>query len=822
MSIRKFFFTLTLIMTLLIAATAGGYLVFISKQNQAASLSRLQVTAQNIARGLSGQIRQAETVLSGLTLQKEMSELLLPDNALLRAEKEKGYASMLLNVQQVRLIPLGLSDTELIGQSGIGYADLAMIRGAEKGEKNLFPGVFGLRTQDAHIAMARPIILNGEVTGVLHASFSVHDLQGLLKGAVNEDEFIALKQGGLVIAAAGDKSRAKEDPGGVQPVASTDWVVSYQQSNRLLITRLFQEWVLALIIAGVAIVVMVLIFIVMAKRLREWIRLDQVSLIKLVETLLNGQPVRGSYQVKLAEVQGTVDSILAFHRKKMVEISEDNSSGASTFSSDKQEEKSIVPPDLLYMKDGIKLESQRENVLDDSKVPASVFRAYDIRGVVADTLTPELVYEIGRALGSEAYEAGQQSVIIARDGRLSSEELSQSLARGLQDSGRDVIDLGQVPTPVLYFGTNYLGSNSGVMITGSHNPPDYNGLKMVIDGETLSGERIRGIRERILNDELLSGNGSYETREIVADYISAISGDVHIGRPTKVVVDCGNGVAGEIAPLLLRTMGCEVVELFCDIDGTFPNHHPDPGKPENLQDLIRAVQEEKADLGLAFDGDGDRLGLIDSDGNIIWPDRQMMLFSADVLSRQPGADIIFDVKCTRHLAAEIVKHGGRPLMWKTGHSLVKAKIKETGAMLAGEMSGHIFFKERWYGFDDGLYAGARMIELISAGTRTSQEIFAELPDSINTPELNISLPEGENFKFVDALLAVARFPDAKVNTIDGLRVDFSEGWGLVRASNTTPSLVLRFEADSQEALLRIQDSFRVLMKKVKPDIELPF
>lgn len=822
MSIRKFFFTLTLIMILLIAATAGGYLVFISKQNQAASLSRLQVTAQNIARGLSGQIRQAETVLGGLALQKEMSELLLPDNELLRAEKEKGYASMLLNVQQVRLIPLGLSDTDLIGQSGIGYADLAMIRSAEKGEKNLFPGVFGLRTQDAHLAMTRPIILNGEVTGVLHASFSVHDLQGLLKGAVNEDEFIALKQGGLVIAAAGDRSRAKEDPDGVQPVASTDWVVSYQQSNRLLITRLFQEWVLALIIAGVAIVVMVLIFIVMAKRLREWIRLDQVSLIKLVETLLNGQPVRGSYQVKLAEVQGTVDSILAFHRKKMVEISEDNSSGASTFSSDKQQEESIVPPDLLYMKDGIKLESQRENVLDDSKVPASVFRAYDIRGVVADTLTPELVYEIGRALGSEAYEAGQQSVIIARDGRLSSEELSQSLARGLQDSGRDVIDLGQVPTPVLYFGTNYLGSNSGVMITGSHNPPDYNGLKMVIDGETLSGERIRGIRERILNDELLSGNGSYETREIVADYISAISGDVHIGRPTKVVVDCGNGVAGEIAPLLLRTMGCEVVELFCDIDGTFPNHHPDPGKPENLQDLIRAVKEEKADLGLAFDGDGDRLGLIDSDGNIIWPDRQMMLFSADVLSRQPGADIIFDVKCSRHLAAEIVKHGGRPLMWRTGHSLIKAKIKETGAMLAGEMSGHIFFKERWYGFDDGLYAGARMIELISAGTRTSQEIFAELPDSINTPELNVSLAEGENFKFVDALLAVARFPDAKVNTIDGLRVDFSDGWGLVRASNTTPSLVLRFEADSQEALLRIQDSFRVLMKKVKPDIELPF
>lgn len=818
MSMRRFFFTLTLIISLLIACMAGGFLFFISQQNQAASLSRLQVTAQNIARGISGQIKQTETVLRGISQQQEVLELLLPGNERLRAEKEKSYAAMLLHVQQVRLISLGLSDSKLIGQPGIGYADLAMIRSAEKGEKSLFPGVFGLRGENAHLAMTRPIVSNGAVVGVLHASFTVNQLQTLLNGAVNEDEFIALKQGALVIAAAGDRSRAMESPDGFLPVASTEWVVSYQQSGRLLITRLFQELAAVLIIVGVTIVLMGFIVLLMARRFREWVRLDQVSLIKLVETLLNSEPVRGSYQVKLVEFQGTIDSILALHRKNRAGGGGD----ASIFSLDESQETTLVPPDLLYMKDGTEQESQKNGVQDDDKVPMSVFRAYDIRGVVTDTLTPDLVYEIGRALGSEAYEVGQQSVIIARDGRLSSKDLSQSLARGLQDSGRDVIDLGQVPTPVLYFGTNYLGSNSGVMVTGSHNPADYNGLKMVIDGETLSGERIKGIRERIINGDLLSGNGSYETREIIADYIGAISGDVHIGRPIKVVVDCGNGVAGELAPLLLKTMGCEVIELFCDIDGTFPNHHPDPGKPENLQDLIRVVREEKADLGLAFDGDGDRLGLIDSDGNIIWPDRQMMLFSADVLSRQPGADIIFDVKCSRHLAAEIVKHGGCPVMWKTGHSLVKAKIKETGAMLAGEMSGHIFFKERWYGFDDGLYAGARMIELLSAESRTSQEVFAELPDSINTPELNIALPEGENFKFIDALLAIARFSDAKVNTIDGLRVDFSDGWGLVRASNTTPSLVLRFEADSQEALLRIQDIFRKLMEKIKPSIKLPF
>lgn len=330
------------------------------------------------------------------------------------------------------------------------------------------------------------------------------------------------------------------------------------------------------------------------------------------------------------------------------------------------------------------------------------------------------------------------------------------------------------------------------------------------------------MRERIVNGDLLSGNGGYEQRNISADYISAITDDVRIGQPMKIVIDSGNGVAGELAPLLFKTMGCEVVELYCDIDGNFPNHHPDPSKPENLQSLIAAVREENADLGLAFDGDGDRLGFVDSQGTIVWPDRQMMLFAADVLSRQPGADIIFDVKCSRNLASEIMKHGGNPVMWKTGHSLIKAKIKETGAMLAGEMSGHIFFKERWYGFDDGLYAGARLLELISADRRSSQEIFAELPDSVNTPELTVSLQEGENFKFIDALLSVAKFPDASVNTIDGLRVDFPDGWGLVRASNTTPSLVMRFEADSRAALLNIQDRFRELLQKVKPDIELPF
>jgi phosphomannomutase/phosphoglucomutase len=456
------------------------------------------------------------------------------------------------------------------------------------------------------------------------------------------------------------------------------------------------------------------------------------------------------------------------------------------------------------------------------KVSPAIFRAYDIRGVVGETLNAEVVYEIGRAIGSEAHARGEQRVIMARDGRLSSPQLSQALARGLQETGRTVIDIGLAPTPLLYFATHVLNSKSGVMLTGSHNPGNYNGLKIVIGGETLAEQDIQTLRLRIENSDFVKGAGKIETRDLIPDYIERIVEDTQLGRPMKIVMDCGNGVAARVAPALLKSLDCEVVELYCEVDGNFPNHHPDPSQPENLKDLIKTVLSEKADLGVAFDGDGDRLGVVDSSGKIIWPDRQMMVFAADVLSRQPGADIIYDVKCTRHLAGQIVKSGGRPLMWKTGHSLIKAKIKETGAMLAGEMSGHIFFKERWYGFDDGIYACARLIEILSGDPRSTAEVFAELPDSLNTPELNVTLAEGENFTFIDQLRALAKFPEARITDIDGLRVDFVDGWGLVRASNTTPSLVIRFEADNEEALARIQKQFRELMLQVKPDIALPF
>jgi phosphomannomutase/phosphoglucomutase len=455
-------------------------------------------------------------------------------------------------------------------------------------------------------------------------------------------------------------------------------------------------------------------------------------------------------------------------------------------------------------------------------ISSSIFKAYDIRGIVGQTLNAQVAKQIGQAFGSAALAKGQTSVVIGRDGRLSGPELSAALAAGLQSVGIDVIDLGVVATPMVYFGTHVLGTQSGVMVTGSHNPPDYNGFKMVLAGEAIHGETIQALYQAIVKNAFTSGAGSYRTHDIRKQYIDRIVGDARLARPMKIAVDCGNGVAGAFAGELYRALGCEVTELFCEVDGTFPNHHPDPAHPENLQDLIRCLQETDNEIGLAFDGDGDRLGVVTKDGQIIYPDRQLMLFAADVLTRHPGREILYDVKCTRHLAPWISAHGGQPLMWKTGHSLVKAKLRETGAPLGGEMSGHVFFKDRWYGFDDGLYAGARLLELLSRETDPSGVLNA-LPQSISTPELQLKLKEGENFALIGKLQNDAKFPGAEqIITIDGLRIEYADGFGLMRSSNTTPVVVLRFEAETGEALARIQDEFRRVILAARPDVALPF
>nr|MBL8412579.1 phosphomannomutase/phosphoglucomutase [Dechloromonas sp.] len=456
-----------------------------------------------------------------------------------------------------------------------------------------------------------------------------------------------------------------------------------------------------------------------------------------------------------------------------------------------------------------------------SPLPAEIFKAYDIRGIVGKSLTADIVRRIGHALASLALEQDQPAIAVGRDGRLSGPELADALIEGICAAGIDAIDLGCVPTPVTYFAAYELGCNSCVSVTGSHNPPDYNGLKMVIGGTTLALDAIQNLRLRAESGPLTRGQGKRRSADILPAYVDRIAGDVRLARPMKIVMDCGNGVGGAIAPTLFRRLGCEVVELYSAVDGHFPNHHPDPSKPENLADVIKALRDTDAEIGIAFDGDADRLGVVTKDGEIIFPDRQLMLFAADVLSRVPGGTVIYDVKCSRQLAPWIRAHGGVPLMWKTGHALVKGKLRETGAPLAGEMSGHTFFKERWYGFDDGLYAGARLLEILSRAA-DGNTLLKALPNTPSTPELNLKMAEGEPFALIEKLRA-ANFEGAReIITIDGIRVEYEDGFGLARPSNTTPVVVLRFEADDAAALARIQEAFRQALDSVWPGIQLPF
>ena len=458
-----------------------------------------------------------------------------------------------------------------------------------------------------------------------------------------------------------------------------------------------------------------------------------------------------------------------------------------------------------------------------SPVAPEIFKAYDIRGIVDRTLTEEAVERIGRALGTLALRKDAKRFVVGRDGRLSGPKLAAALARGINAAGVDVVDIGVVATPMVYFATYHFATGTGVMVTGSHNPPDYNGLKMMVAGETLASEAIQDLRRLVESGDFASGAGSVSREDIREAYLSRITGDVKLSRPMTIAVDCGNGSPGSIAPELYRRMGCQVIELFCDVDGTFPNHHPDPSKLENLEDLQRELASGPAEIGLAFDGDGDRLGVVTKKGLVIYPDRQLMFFAEDVLKRHPGKAVIFDVKCTRNLFSWVRERGGKPLMWKTGHSLIKAKLRETGAPLAGEMSGHLFFKDRWYGFDDGIYAGARLLELLSRGKDASAPLEA-LPDSISTPEINVAMnAEGENHRLVERLQRDAKFDGAlEVITIDGVRVEYPDGFGLMRASNTTPVLVLRFEADNQAALERIQRDLKHALLAAKPDAKVPF
>jgi phosphomannomutase/phosphoglucomutase len=447
-----------------------------------------------------------------------------------------------------------------------------------------------------------------------------------------------------------------------------------------------------------------------------------------------------------------------------------------------------------------------------------IFRASDIRGIVGKSINEDIARQIGLAIGSEAGNRGEQSLLVGYDGREYSPALAEALIEGIASSGRDVLNIGSVPTPVLYYATSNSDTKSGVMVTGSHNAPDHNGFKVVLEGKSLVDHEISALFQRLQENNFSTGRGTVSAADFTQEYIDAISYDVVVAQPLKVVIDCGNGIAGGIAPELLDILGCETVPLYCEVDGSFPNHYPDPTRPENLKDLIATVQSQGADLGIALDGDGNRLVAVTAEGQIVWPDRLLMLFAKDIVSRNPGSDVVYDVKCTRHLNSVISGFGGRPIICRSGHSFIKQKIADTDALLGGELSGHICFSERWFGFDDGLYSAARLLEIVGSQGDSLADLLANFPTSVATPEIHVAVKDSEKFSLIETLVETADFKDATLTTIDGLRVDFADGWGLVRASNTEPALTLRFEADSDESLENIKSAFRELLQEVKSDL----
>ena len=804
-----------------------------------------KIITQQVALRVAAMVDYYGSTTALLAKDPDIAYLLMVGNESAVQSREESLRYVFPMAINVQLLAPGIDEVDMNASPPLSYAALAQMRAAEAGEDESPIELHLFNTPQQHINIARRVMdpAGSGVVGHLLVSLSADVLKNILHEVREPDGYIELQQDGargnpVAITGYGDLSTKQGDADQLLRIEGSRWQVAYWPAvSGKTALRNISIWVLGAFLLSATAMVLLITFLL--HRVKNALRVDQVSMVTIMKDYRDGR-LRRDYPSGLAEMHESIEFMTQLAATSQAETAfvptpreRDEEEPANTKQPDDtdfQDEGGIdagIPADfgsairsdnLILEEDPLEMETDDEmNAID----PA-IFRAYDIRGVVDQSLTIAAVRLIGRAIGSEALQRGRDSVVVGRDGRLSGPSLSEALIAGIVSTGCNVKDIGCVPTPVLYFATYYLDTQTGVVVTGSHNPPDYNGLKIVIDGETLSGQSIQSLHERIKAAKFISGEGSVEVINVVPDYIERIRDDVKVTRLLKVVIDCGNGVAGGVMPQLLKGLGCEVTELFCEVDGTFPNHHPDPSKTENMKDLIAAVGANQADVGLAFDGDGDRLGVVTANGRIIWPDRVLMLYAIDILARNPDALIIYDVKCTRHLDTIIREHGGKPLMWKTGHSFIKSKIQESGALLAGEMSGHIFIKERWYGFDDALYAAARLLEILAADERSATEVFAALPDSVNTPEINVAMREGEPPIFINRLLESAHFEGATVSTIDGLRADFSDGWGLVRASNTTPVLVLRFEADNEEALARIMGDFRRVMLQVNKDLSLPF
>ncbi len=829
-------FSLLAIITICMALIAGGgaYWVSLSDVNQAKQKTTT-AQVQGIALSISTQVNALQEVISKMAQTPKVIAVIDTEDPKKMEKTARHLEQFLPYVMKIRILPANMTELDQSSIPHMGNADLLMAQ--ETLIKKQLPTIQG-QDKNRHLAITAPIVENDVAIGVILASLTYDFLQPILNSAKENSNAIELKQKNASLAKVGNISDDEEsDFNSIVKVEKTSWNIHYSSAST---TSLFSHFLTTSLIFF-PVFIIGLAFFTASRNLSRLLRQDQTVILKAIKDLISGK-TEGSYPVKLNEMKSFISTMIQYKRivensgkdlsLKVGENSEiddffDEPEGVSFLDMklDDNEKSTIQTPSAPISLPEIPIEQPDEPQSKSLKKPIStIFRAYDIRGIADKTITKDIVFSIGQAVASEAKGKKIDTIVIGRDSRLSSPDFSESLTKGITSIGVNVLDIGLVPSPLVYFVAEHTEGKSAIIVTASHNPAQYNGLKIIIDGETLAGERIQQIKQRIDEQNFLTSTpGNIDKNNMFTnEYIGIIAEDIHLVRPMKIVVDCGNGAASELAPTLLKTLGCEVIELFCEFDGNFPNHHPDPTDPKNLSDLIAAVDQHQADLGIAFDGDGDRLGVIDAKGKIIWADRLLMLFAQKVLADKIGSEVIYDVKCSHHLADHITKYGGRPIMWKTGHSFMKAKIKETGAVLAGEMSGHIFFNDRWFGFDDALYSAARLIGILSADTRSSDQVFADLPESESTPEINIELNEGENIILMEQILTKANFKDAEMITIDGLRVNFHDGWGLVRASNTMPALALRFEADNIEALNRIQYEFKELLTQIKPDMAVPF
>lgn len=833
---KRLFSTLAAIALLIIGIIGVGIIWLGSSQLQEAQRQTTEATAEGLAVSLSAQMQLLQKLVEALAQSPVVASALTSQEPGQLQQAATQVAQFIPGVLKVRLLLPETHVVDTVSTPAMGYADLDMVR--ESLTATQFPAIHD-QGINQHLAIAARCIKNNSTIGVILASINPDVIYNKFHNINLTNAQVALVQGDVVLQQHG-AGEIDEQQASALPVANTGWQIRFTNTDTL-------DW--AQFSIGLGLLALMasltgLLFYFGFKQLRGMLANDQAAIAKAIKELSSAQG-KTQYLTQLEGMETVITDLFEYAHnlnqphhgtdaptanegrlKMFIDDDDEDSRFAEVMSNPRVaaqafESQGVAPSPL---ENKLPKSAKPSVKVSASKAGAEIFRAYDIRGVVDKNITEAKVFEIGRAFGTEVRAQGVSQLAMGYDGRISSPNFAIAMAKGIATAGVNVIDVGLVPSPVLYYAAYQFEGKTGVMITGSHNPPNYNGIKMMLNGKPLSEIEIQALKQRIDNGDYVAGTGSIQRNTHVSnDYIGGMAEDIHLVRPMKVVIDCGNGAASPIAPGLFKTLGCEVIELFCTVDGTFPNHHPDPSKPENMHDLMAAVQHYAADIGIAFDGDGDRLGVVDGKGKIIWPDRQMMLFARQILKVQAGAQIVYDVKCSKHLGEQIVAFGGRPVMWKSGHSRIKAKLQETGAKLGGEMSGHLVFNDqRWYPFDDALYAAARLLEILSTDPRPSAQIFAAFPDSYNTPEINVPLPEGEKFRFIEVLKNSATFPQAEIIDIDGLRVEFADGWGLVRASNTTPSLVLRFEADSPAAMQRIQTEFKAVLLKTNPHLLLPF